>query len=53
MFILKLKILNVLFVFLLELSDALVAVEYGSNRTDEFQSVVTHNINYLASNAHG
>jgi len=37
----------------LELSDALVAVEFGSDRTEEFREIVNHNINYLAKEAHG
>lgn len=35
------------------LSDALVAVEYGSNRTEESRNVFNHNVDYLAMNAHG
>lgn len=55
-FILNLKyfICNyILFYFVLELSDALVAIEFGSIRIEEFRSIVNHNINYLAMNAHG
>lgn len=37
----------------LELSDALVAVEFGSDRTEEFWKIRNHNINYLAKEAHG
>jgi len=36
-----------------KLSDALVAVEYGSVRTEDFRAIVNHNINYLAKDAHG
>lgn len=36
-----------------KLSDALVAVEYGSNRTEESRSVFNHNVDYLAMTAHG
>lgn len=39
--------------FFLELTDALVAIEFGSVRTQEFRSIVNHNINYLVTNAHG
>ncbi|XP_025409441.1 inositol monophosphatase 1-like [Sipha flava] len=35
------------------LSDALVAVEFGSSRDEDFRSIVAHNINYLAKHAHG
>lgn len=38
---------------ILELSDALVAVEFGSSREEDVRSIVAHNINYLAKNAHG
>ncbi|NP_001313593.1 inositol monophosphatase 1-like [Acyrthosiphon pisum] len=36
-----------------QLTDALAAVEFGSVRTAEFRSIVNHNMNYLATNAHG
>jgi hypothetical protein len=39
--------------FFLDLSDALVAVEFGSSRDEDFRSIVAHNINYLAKHAHG
>ncbi|XP_050422664.1 inositol monophosphatase 1-like [Adelges cooleyi] len=35
------------------LSDSLVSVEHGSIRTDEFRSIVSHNIGYFAKHAHG
>ncbi|XP_050531062.1 inositol monophosphatase 1-like [Daktulosphaira vitifoliae] len=35
------------------LKDSLVSIEYGSVRTDEFRSIVNHNVTYLNKNAHG
>lgn len=37
----------------LELSDALVAIEYGTNRSEEFRNIVDYNIKCLAKDAHG
>jgi len=51
-FIFKIKYFLIL-MFFLELTDALVAIEFGSVRTQEFRSIVNHNMNYLATNAHG
>lgn len=43
----------VFFFIYIELSDALVALEYGKSRSEEFRSVTNHNTNYLAMNSHG